>query len=243
MEKTIAYKDPFKFKSFTIEQEGAVMKVGTDGVLLGAWVNVTAVKKAIDIGTGTGLIALMIAQRQMGSRVTGVEIDRGAYELAKINFTNSQWSNRMTAIHDSVQNFALESEEFDLVVCNPPFFSGGTFSQNAQRNSVRHTIKLPHGDLLRSVRSLLSTKGRFGVVLPLLEGLRFKEMSESAGLHCSRMTEVKGHVQKDVERLLLEFVKQPTMTKVDTIAINKSDTRHDYTEEYSELVRDFYTIL
>ncbi|MBT8220582.1 MAG: methyltransferase [Bacteroidia bacterium] len=243
MESTVKKRDPFYFKSFTVEQEGATMKVGTDGVLLGAWANVTKVKRVLDIGTGTGVIALMIAQRQPKASVIGVEIDPNAYEVAVKNFQSSNWSSRLKVINQSIQDFSQNESTFDLIVCNPPFFTGGTLSNNADRAEVRHTIKLPHNDLLRSIRKLLSSEGRFCVVLPLLEGLRFKEMAESAGLYCSKLTEVKGHVDKNVERVLLEFTKRPSITKVDTLAINQSNTRHDYTDAYRTLVEDFYTIL
>lgn len=243
MEETVSYIDPFQFKSFTIEQSGAKMKVGTDGVLLGAWVDASNCQRILDIGTGTGVIAIMLAQRNAEAQVTAVEIDREAAALARSNFQNAPWSQRLAVHEAAIQDYSNDEGTFDLIVCNPPFFTGGTLSNNAERANVRHTVKLSHGDLLRSVRRLLSAEGKFDVVLPLIEGLRFKEMAEMSGFHCVRMTEIKGHIDKNVERLLLSFSKRPAICKTDLISINKGTGRHEYTDEYVDLVKDFYTIL
>lgn len=235
-------KDSFQFKSFSIVQDNAAMKVGTDGVLLGAWVDTKEVKSVLDIGTGTGVIALMLAQRCPSTKVDAVEVSDDACTLAATNFQASPWSDRLSLHATAIQDFESQTD-FDLIVCNPPFFTGGTLSSSEERNKVRHTIKLPNGELIRAVRRLLSTEGAFSVVLPLIEGLRFKEMAESSGFYCHKMTEVKGHINKDVERLLLTFRKTPGICKVDELSINQSDKRHDYTPKYVELVKDFYTIL
>jgi len=236
------FKDPFRFKSFTVEQDNAAMKVGTDGVLLGAWVNVEGVQRILDIGTGTGLIALMSAQRCLSADIDAVEISADACAIANLNFQSSDWSDRINLHSTPIQDYETDTA-YDLIICNPPFFTGGTLSSSDERNKVRHTVKLPNGDLIRAVRRLLSPDGSFSVVLPLIEGLRFKEMAESSGFYCRKMTEVKGHVDKDVERLLLTFKKSSGICKVDELSINQSSKRHDYTPQYVEMVKDFYTIL
>ncbi len=235
----VAEAKPFYFKKFTVHQDRCAMKIGTDGVLLGAWADTTAVRSALDVGTGTGVIAIMLAQRSREARIKAVEIDREAYEQARQNMALSPWAQRLEAVHGAVQEFARTSRErFDLIVSNPPFFSGGTFSNNHDRNQVRHTIKMPHGDLLAAVRTLLAPEGTFGLILPLIEGLRFVELAESYHLYCIRQTEVKPKASKPVERLLLQFSRQPADMIRDRLIIQEESG--EWTKEYRQLTGDFY---
>ncbi len=230
----------FRFKQFEIEQNGCTMKVGTDGVLLGAWSNVEGRKEMLDIGTGTGVIAIMLAQRKLDANVDAVEIDSTACQTAKKNMLNSPFSNRLNSFEESIQDFAKTTrKEYDLIVCNPPFFTGGTLSAQTSRNDVRHTIKLPNGDLLNSVQRLLKKDGKFCVVLPFIEGLRFKEIAQSYNLYCTKVTQVRSKKEKPVERLLLQFekVNQPEMTDELIIQFEK---RNDYTPDYITLTKEFY---
>lgn len=230
----------FKFKKFNIEQDNCTMKVGTDGVLLGAWADVKNAKSILDIGTGTGVIAIMLAQRAAEAKVSGIEIDQAACTQAQQNMDGSPFADRLKTELSPVQDFAkLSRDEFDLIVSNPPFFSGGTFSENQDRNSVRHTVKLSHGDLLMAVQKLLSKTGKFCVILPYLEGLRFQEMAKNYNLFCTKMTEVKPKKEKSVERLLLQFERKEKAIKIDQIVIQKA-ARNDWTKEYIELTGEFY---
>lgn len=216
------------------------MKVGTDGVLLGAWANTDAVTSALDIGTGTGLIAIMLGQRLPNAQIHAVEIDEIACEQARENAGSAPWSDRLQIHGESIQHFTRRWPDlFDLIVSNPPFFTGGTFSYNQGRNSVRHTIKLPHNDLLISVRRLLSPSGRFCLILPLIEGLRFKELAETYQLYCSRITEVHPKADKPVERLLMQFERDKKPCQTDQLIMQKEE-RNDWTEEYIRLTREFY---
>lgn len=216
------------------------MKVGTDGVLLGAWADVESAKSILDIGTGTGVIAIMLAQRAAEAKVSGIEIDDAACEQAQQNMDASPFANRLKAELSPIQDFAkLSREDFDLIVSNPPFFSGGTFSENQDRNSVRHTVKLSHGDLLMAVQKLLSKQGKFCLILPYLEGLRFQEMAKNYNLFCTKMTEVRPKKDKSVERLLLQFERKEKETEIDAIIIQK-EKRNDWTKEYIALTGDFY---
>ncbi|MEM1220603.1 MAG: methyltransferase, partial [Bacteroidota bacterium] len=184
--------EPFRFKKFSVAQDRCKMKVGTDGVLLGAWTRVQDHEKALDIGTGTGLIALILGQRSEQLQIVGVEIDRDSCEQAADNFRAAPWSDRLQIIDGSVQDYARDTpEQYDLIVSNPPFFTGGTISDSQDRNDVRHTIKLSHADLLRSVQKLLSSRGCFNIILPLIEGLRFIELAETYNLRLSRRQEVR----------------------------------------------------
>lgn len=216
------------------------MKVGTDGVLLGAWADVTDAARALDIGTGTGVIAIMLAQRNHATVVDAVEIDELACEQARANFEASPFATRLEAHASPIQNYMREcGNTYDLIVSNPPFFSGGTLSASQERNEVRHTVKMPHNVLLQAARQLLSKDGKFCVVLPLIEGLRFQELAKQYGLHVTKITEVKPKIDKSVERLLLqmEWVQQP-MEKTELVI--QKEARNDWTDDYIELTGDFY---
>lgn len=241
-----AVSKPFNFKQFKIEQDRCAMKVGTDGVLLGAWADVSGAHTVLDVGSGTGVIAIMIAQRTAQSenvQVHAVEIDEAAYSQSKENMAESPFAERLQVFNDSIQNFAKASpRQYDLIVSNPPFFTGGTFSSNQDKTNVRHTVKLPHSDLLNATRQLLAKDGRFCVILPLIEGLRFIEIAQTYGFHCTKKTEVHTLTNKPIERLLLQFEFNAQTTIYDNIVILNSDTRNDYTDTYKALTSEFFTI-
>lgn len=231
----------FKFKKFDVRQEKSAMKVNTDSVLLGSWVEVGGVQKILDIGTGTGLIALMMAQRNDQAAIHGVEVDEDAYQEAKDNFAQATWNHRLEAFHEPIQTFSHDLAPYDLIICNPPFFTGGTLSENQKRSSVRHTVKLPNNELLRSVRRLLSKDGRFAVVLPYIEGLRFIEMAKTHGFCLHRQADVYPRDDRDVNRLLIEMGLNSCDTlDASKIVIYKSDASREYTSSYKELTSDFY---
>ena len=236
----------FTFKQFSIEQDMCSMKVGTDGVLLGAWADVSNAKMLLDIGAGTGVIAIMLAQRTMnteGVKVHAVEIDPMAALQAKENMSDSPFSERLGGVNDSIQSFAKSvSLTYDVIVSNPPFFTGGTFSSNQDKTNVRHTVKLPHGDLLQATRSLLAKNGKFCVILPLIEGLRFQDIARTYGFYCTKKTEVYTLTDKAVERLLLQFELNEKEMVSDKLIMLNSQERNDYTDAYKELTKDFYTI-
>jgi tRNA1Val (adenine37-N6)-methyltransferase len=229
---------PFSFKQFIIEQDKCTMKIGTDAVLLGAWAHIQDAASILDIGTGTGIIAIMAAQRNAAAQVVGVEIEASACEQARENMAGTHWSSRLSLVQSSIQDFAQDSaQSFDAIISNPPFFTGGTFSHNQDRNNVRHTVKLPNGDLLLAARKMLSPQGKFSVILPYIEGLRFVEMAKNYHLFCTRITEVMPKPDKAIERLLLEFghVEKPI---VKDVLILKHE--NEPSEEYAGLTRDFY---
>jgi tRNA1Val (adenine37-N6)-methyltransferase len=231
----------FRFKQFKIYQDKCLMKVGTDGILLGAWADVTGAEEILDIGTGTGVIAIMLAQRSEKARIDGVEVDQISFEQAVQNVKHCPWNTRIDIVHESIQNYARQTQkQYDLIVSNPPFFSGGTFSSSQDRASVRHTVKLPHGDLLQSVRRLLQPDGRFAVILPLIEGLRFEEMARTYKLFCTRKKNVKPKADKPVERLLMVFEKSEKPTVEEPELVIQHEGRNNWTEDYVELTRAFY---
>ncbi len=241
MKKAVATpSNSFRFKQFEIHQDQCTMKVGTDGVLLGAWADVSQSKRILDIGTGSGVIALMLAQRAQEADIHGVEIDPLAQEQAAMNAEHSLWGERITIFPGAIQDFARQHQErYDLVVSNPPFFSGGTLSANHSRNEVRHTVKLPSGELLHAVRMLLKPEGRFCVILPFLEGLRFAELAASYNLPCTRMTEVFPKPSKPVSRLLLQFESEAHPLVKSKLVIQEVE-EHNWTDEYKALTDQFY---
>jgi tRNA1Val (adenine37-N6)-methyltransferase len=231
----------FRFKQFTIAQDKCTMKVNTDGILLAAWSDLMDVKNVLDIGSGTGIIAIMIAQRSPIVFATGIEIELDAFTQAKENMSNCPFSDRLLAKHIAVQDYTSEAiGGYDLIISNPPFFSGGTFSSNENKANVRHTIKLSHADLLRSVNKLLASLGKFDVILPYLEGLRLIEIATHYDLYVSRLVEVKSRPTKTIERLLIRFEKTKKELKKDLLIIHEDDQSNLYSTQFKGITKDFY---
>ncbi|MDO4728165.1 MAG: methyltransferase [Bacteroidota bacterium] len=230
----------FHFKKFNIKQDKAAMKVGTDGVLLGAWINIPDVcQSALDIGTGTGLIALMLAQRSDIEIIDGIEIEDNAYEQTVENFENTPWNDRLFCYHCSLEEFSQEiDDKYDLIVCNPPFFDPSTPIGNNARAQARYTTSLPFSELLKSVDCLLSETGTFGVIIPFEQETHFINLALENNLFPSRITRVRGNAQAPLKRSLLTFVRTKENICIDELVIETA--RHTYTSEYIELVKDFY---
>jgi tRNA1Val (adenine37-N6)-methyltransferase len=229
----------FRFKRFKVSQKECAMKINTDGVLLGAWADVPTTGHILDVGTGSGVIAMMLAQRSSQSRIVGVEIDENSFYEARANMEVSEWSENLEAVLGSIQEYSKEAtNQFDLIVSNPPFFSGGTLSATQKKTDVRHAIKLPHSELLRAAYHLLDENGVFSVVLPYIEGLRFIELAEQYRFFLSQVTEVRSFPDSPVERLLISFRKNQTEVSRDSLSIR--DSKKDFSEEYRQLTKDFY---
>jgi tRNA1Val (adenine37-N6)-methyltransferase len=234
----------FEFKQFTIRQNRCAMKVGTDGILLGAWCdlchNDAALSRVLDIGTGTGLVALMLAQRNPAATVEGIEIDKAAFEQANENFQVSPWSNRLRAILGCVKSFAPASR-YTLIAANPPWFNESLKSATPARNLARHDDSLTRSELLSVVNRLLEFDGRFCIILPATDGREFRPLAESYGLHCQRICEVRAKSHKAPGRLLLEFGRTgPSIVPQTESLTVEGVARHDYTAEFRELTREFY---
>ncbi|WP_029034056.1 tRNA1(Val) (adenine(37)-N6)-methyltransferase [Salinimicrobium terrae] len=235
-------KKPFKFKQFTIHQDRTAMKVGTDGVLLGAWASLSHEPISIlDIGTGTGMIALMLAQRSNAELIDALEIDEAAYEQAVENFENSDWGDRLFCYHAAFDEFVEEMQDedkYDLIVSNPPFYSADYSSGDSKRDQARFAEALPFEELLEGVSLLLSKKGKFNVVLPNSEEEKFRYLASDFGLFPQRITRVKGTPESEIKRSLVEMAFLETSPQEDELVIETA--RHQYTPEYIELVKDFY---
>lgn len=234
----------FQFKRFTVHQDICQMKVNTDGIMLGAWTDVNDANSALDIGSGTGVIALMLAQKNENLIIDAVDIDKNAFIQSRDNFLLNHLEKRIFAHHADFLEFQQQKDKkYDVIVSNPPFFSGGTFSFNENKASVRHTIKLGHGNLLLGVKKLLSKEGRFFVILPYLEGIRFIEMAEKYGLFLSCLTEVYSRENKPVERLLMCFSSKKEIQPLkDKLKILKNESEM-YSDEFIQLTKDLYLFM
>lgn len=238
---------PFKFKEFTIHQDQCAMKIGTDGVLLGAWASIENNPYAIlDIGTGTGVIALMLAQRSHADTIEAIELDDAAYEQCTDNFENSIWSDRLFCFHASFDEFVDEYmaedpddiELYDLIVSNPPFYTEEVTSGNDARDTARQNLSLPFDELVSGVAKLLSSKGIFSTIIPFKEETGFIALAEKENLFPIRITRVKGHKDSEIKRSLLEFGFQNGAVKIDELIIELE--RNIYTQDYIKLTKKFY---
>ena len=216
------------------------MKVGTDGVLLGAWAPVDHDPfSVLDIGAGTGLIALMIAQRSAAQQIDALEIEESAYEECVENFEESPWADRLFCFHAGLDEFIEEPEDqYDLIVSNPPFYSEDYSSGNESRDAARLSASMPFEQLVQAAGQLMSEQGIFAVVLPYKEEAAFIALSEQQNLYPLKITRVRGTPASEVKRSLIAFSRTKTSVQVDEIAIET--TRHQYTPEYVAMTKDFY---
>ena len=231
---------PFQFKEFTISQDRCAMKIGTDSVLLGAW---TSLKNnpfsVLDIGAGTGVLGLMLAQRSNAEAIEALEIDAEAYEQCSENFENSPWADRLFCYHASLLEFVEEIEDkYDLIICNPPFYSEDYKTDNNARDLARFNDAMPFEHLAYAVSQLLSEDGLFSVVVPFKEEKNLIDLGFRVGLFPNRLTQVKGNLDSEIKRSLLEFSFKEDEIKNSELIIETS--RHKYTKDYINLTKDFY---
>lgn len=231
---------PFHFKEFSILQDQCAMKVGTDGVLLGAWTQIPQHTESIlDIGTGTGLIALQMAQRSEAQTIDALEIENKAFEQAVENFENSSWSDRLYCYHASLLEFKEEiEEEYDLIVSNPPFFNDTFKELNKERALARHTHELSYKELLAATDQLLSPSGSCAFIIPYKEEPDFISLASLKDLYPIRVTRIRGNEQSGIKRSLLQFSRHPAKVVPKELIIEVD--RHVYTDQYISLVKDFY---
>lgn len=215
------------------------MKVGTDGVLLGAWTESGEAGTILDIGTGTGLIALMLAQKS-GAVIDAIDIDENSCEQAKQNVDLSKWSSRITVHHCSLQLYILSCRiKYELIVSNPPYFIDAYKAGDISRNLARQAdTALSFDELILGVKALLREEGRFCIILPSKEGNYFKQKAAIAGLYCNKITHVKTRSEKSEKRLLMQYsFSNPTFSE-DELVIHDEDL--SFSERYKKLTNDFY---
>ena len=254
----------FKFKQFTIHQDRTAMKVGTDGVLLGAWAPIVpTANKLLDIGTGTGLIALMLAQRLTQCtmhnakckidaeksnlwrenhelKIDAIDIDQSSIEQATENIKNSPFASYITTHHTSLQEHTA-TEKYDAIVCNPPYFVASLKCPDASRTQARHTDSLSFDDLLQHSARLLNLEGSLSIILPINEGNQLIELAPKYGLSLTQLVHVHPTPTSEPKRLLMHFIKQNTRNlSILNSKLTIELARHQYTPEYIALTKNFY---
>lgn len=238
--------DSFVFKEFEVVQSNCAMKVGTDAVLLGAWFNVSQAGNVLDIGTGTGILAIMAAQRSH-SFIDAIEIDEEAYLQALDNCKKSKWSNRIAVYHTSLQEYVPSArKKYDVIVSNPPYFSNSLQAASEPRTMARHTCSLNFEELIDGAALLLKLDGSFATILPIKEAEYFTAIARRYGLYASRITYVKTTCTKPAKRVLLQFGFQKISPVEETLII-EDEARSDcemkqrvYSDEYKKLTSSFY---
>lgn len=216
------------------------MKVGTDGVLLGAWANLNNALKILDVGTGTGLIAIMIAQRS-DAMIDAVEIDENACNQAKENVNNSPWRDRIRVYHDTIQHFAdIASSRYDVVVSNPPYFRNSLKSPLKPRSYARHDEQLNDESLLFNAARILTPNGRLSVILPAIETEHMITTAYFKGLFPSKLTMVSSVAGKDYSRCLVEFTYERTRATIHDVLVIREKGLKEYSGEYKALTKDYY---
>ena len=229
----------FRFKQFTIRQDRCAMKVGTDGVLLGVWAAVDGKKQLLDVGTGTGLIALMMAQRNPAARIWGIDVDDAAVAQARENRDECPWSDRITILNcDFCYPFVLEGYQFDAIVSNPPFYKAQVYAPDAQRDMARRSEALPMDQFMRNAANMLAPDGSLSLILPFADVNDAVGEAAVNGLYLKRRCDVVTTAGKPPKRSMLEFSGIMEPTNVSSITIY--DENHQYTDEFRRLTEPFY---
>lgn len=230
---------PFKFKQFTIEHDKCAMKVGFDGALLGVWANHSAVNSILDIGTGSGLIALILRQRFPGSKITALEPNTSAFKQAQINFGNSPFEKDIELVESNLQSFTCD-HKFDMILSNPPFFTEETGSDNLDRNEARQEKFLPLNELMKGAKNFLSENGHFFLIYPTWEAKRVIDEVEKLNLFITIQTTIFSKKEKPSKRTIFQIQKSPCTTTRNDFTSGNQDI--GYSPEYRELMKEFYTI-
>jgi tRNA1Val (adenine37-N6)-methyltransferase len=229
----------FQFKQFTIYHDRCAMKVNTDSVLLGSWADITNASAILDVGAGTGLLAIMLAQRS-GAYIEAMEVEQSAYMQAAENIQSCPWFDRIFLHHSSFQEFAyITNKKYDLIISNPPYFVSSLKAIKKERTMARHCDTLTHSELLNYSASLLTSNGLLSVIMPYSEGHIFIAEAIKYGFYCSRKTYIKSTSEQSPKRILVEFSKIPVNPAEDTIIV-KGGYSKKYTEKYINLTKDFY---
>jgi tRNA1Val (adenine37-N6)-methyltransferase len=228
----------FQFKQFALLQDKAAMKLGTDSVLLGCFTEVGKVECILDIGTGTGILALMMAQKS-NAQIDAVEIDREAFKQAEQNAKESPWHDRIRIHHSAIQNFS-STNKYDLIICNPPYYRNAKNMgiEDEKRALARHDKDLPFEDLCKQAYRLMKADALFWLILPHQEGLEFIQIAKQHNLQLHHLINIKPKPEKEINRLILAFGISNKIYIESTFTIYQSDGIA--TDEYVELTKDFY---
>ncbi len=227
----------FIFKQFAINQEKASFKVGTDGVLLGACAEISDAKRILDIGTGTGLIAIMIAQR-CPAEVIAIEPDYESYIQCLENVSLCNWKERIIVENVSLQAYSGQ-KCFDLIISNPPYFTDSIRNPDPRKSASRHNDSLSNAELLAGASKLIADGGKFQVIMPYVQGNVFITEAIEYGFFCNSILKIKPLPTAEVRRLIMTFSRQRIKT-ADKFLTIEHGKRHEFTEEYINLTKDFY---
>ncbi len=232
--------DVFEFKKFRIKQNKSAMKVGTDAVLLGSWVSVGGCDRILDIGTGTGIIALMLAQKTT-AYITALEIDQASFEQATENAGQSVYKNQINVVNKAFQDYWKNNKKkFDLIVSNPPYFVDSLKSNDTTRSTARHADVLPFNELIEGVNGILSPGGKFCVILPKKEAESFCKLAEQKNLYLSKLLRVRNSPDKEEDkRHIMQFEFGKHHFTEDILYIRTTDPQ-EYSPEYKQLTMDYY---
>jgi tRNA1Val (adenine37-N6)-methyltransferase len=246
----------FQFKQFTIHQNQCAMKVSTDACVFGAYIPVENAKRIIDIGTGTGLLALMLAQRNTNAKIDAIEIDSQAAQQAAENVAKSNWKSTIAIINTSIQDFTQENQQkenqqnklgtYDLVVSNPPFFVSSTLPPNVKQQVAHHTTALSFEELWQAVELLITPKGHFAVLLPLPESNIFAEIGKKLGFFATQQLFIQDSSKKNPHRLITIFQKGEIKQEIKQImqaTLVIKDVSGNYTKEFIHLLQTYYLYL
>lgn len=232
----------FRFKQFTIQQKESAMKVGTDSVVLGAWISIQKANTILDVGTGTGILALMLAQRS-SALIDAVESNKSACLEAVKNVKSSPWHDRIRVIESSFQDFwnvkKMAGLEYDLIISNPPYYSNSLPAKTFERTLARHSNTLTVSELLKGVNVLLKPHGRLGLVMPYPDGKQFIAVAKERGFYCNRLLKLRSRQGRPVKRLLMELSRQEMELETQYLVISESG-QNQYTKDYIEMTKDFY---
>jgi tRNA1Val (adenine37-N6)-methyltransferase len=231
---------PFQFKEFSVYQDKCAMKIGTDSVLLGAWASVEHNPfNILDIGSGTGILSLMLAQRSHAEQIEAIEIDDDAFEQCSENFENSPWNDRLFCFHASLLEYIeAVDEKFDLIICNPPFYTEDYKTKELARDLARFSDAMPMEHIIFAAIKFLSDKGKFCIIIPYKEEKKYIKEASLIDLYPNRILRVRGNEKSELKRSLIEFSYSKSSTKISELVIETE--RHQYTEGYINLTKDFY---
>lgn len=230
----------FQFKQFRVVQQHSAMKVGVDGVMIGAWADGSGAHRILDIGSGTGLIALMMAQRCPQALIDAIDIDPDACRESRFNAQQSPWAERIHVKCSSLKEFVETTDQkYDLIVSNPPYFANGLKAPHLSRSAARHADSLPLDELITALTQLLVKGAKAALILPAESLSEVKRLAEMNQLFLSRLCLVKPNPSKPVFRIMVEITNEPCTLKEEELMI-EYDEHFDYTPEYRQLTRDFY---
>lgn len=228
----------FSFKKFTIWQDKSAFKVGTDGVLLGAAAKINGVSNILDIGSGTGLISIMLAQR-CNAVITAIEPDHDSFIQSCENVARCEWPDRIRVEHTDLQSYVSYHQKFDLIITNPPYFSDSLKSPDPRKSAARHNDSLTTDDIVKSVLKLMNDDGSLQLIMPYVEGNVFIAEANKHGLYCNEILKIKPMPSGEIRRLILTF-NRFQIKPVERFLTIERGKRHEFTEEYINLTKDFY---